>query len=71
MSSFPEIIKIGQDGHVTRVATYNYTVCVTSLVSSEFLSRTETHWTKVDAFALQANGTGTFDTNSMRQIARA
>ena len=71
MSSFPEIIKVSQDEHVTRVATYNYTICMTSLVSSELLSSTETRWTKVDAFALQTNGICTFDANGMRQIARA
>ena len=71
MSSFPKIFKVSQDEHVLRVATYNYTVCMTSLVSSELLSSTETRWTKVDAFALQAKRIRTFDANSMRQIARA
>ena len=53
------------------MSTYNNTVCMTSLVSSELLSSTETRWTKVDAFALQTDGIGTFDANSVRQIARA
>ena len=44
---------------------------MTSLVSSELLTSTETRWTKVDALALQANGIRTFDADGMRQIARA